>query len=566
MVISCGMAEALTIPRGTLYFDNSLTQYANVQFVFGSDEAQVTYVKNMVFDGRKWAVTIDAPVPNMYRYTFSNTTIPEGQINRSFSSVKDSISNRIGAYRTGTTSADFNAGQIYVPTSGDNWATGNWMALSFWENSEHATAAVSGTLPVMYVNTIGHQAINSKEEYISATCYIDSVLPQFRAYASAVAPASVQIRGRGNWTWSSFDKKPYKLKLESGSKLLGMHKSKHWALMAGADDNLGFLRNPVGYMISDLLGMRWTPSCQPVELVLNGQYQGLYFLTETVRIDNKRIDITEQRDGCTDTDSITGGWLVEIDNYSSDGQVTFREGNGQWLMVTIKEPEVLSQPQRNYIQQQMLALNSAFYETTSAHWESMVDLDELAKYYLVQEIMEDCESFHGSCFIYKDMGADAKWFFGPVWDFGNAFNRHQGRFVYDHPSFDQYWIGQIATFPAFQTRVRELWHTFLHEDYELLCDSIRWFADEISAAAANDAVCWRDSRSVCKNGDMSARLAQFMDCLEWRVSWLRSQWGEGATSMPNADALQPASQKTVENGRIVIIRDGVRYSVLGYRL
>lgn len=438
------------------------------------------------------------------------------------------------------------------------------LTLTAWVSAHAASATPSGTLPVVYINTAGGQSVTSKENYISATCYIDALSTSYPSYGSIANPQTIQIRGRGNYTWTSFDKKPYKIRLDAGSKLLGMPKNKHWALMAGADDNMGFLRNTTGYIISDLLGMRWAPHQVPVELVLNGNYQGLYFLTETIRIDSRRINITEQEDGCTHPDSITGGWLMEIDNYSSEGQITFNEGNGQYIMVTPKGPEMLSPAQRAYITEQLYSLNAAFYEPTSAHWESMVDLDELAKYYLVQEIMEDCESFHGSCYLYKDMGPDAKWFFGPVWDFGNAFNRHQGRFVYDHPSFDQYWIGQIATFPAFQTRVRELWHSFLYEDYDLLCDSIRSFANEISAAAANDAVCWKNSRSVCKNGDMPARLSQFMGCLEWRVDWLRSQWSEGITSLQNDAAPQPAVQKIIENGRIVILRDGVRYSVLGH--
>ena len=78
--------------------------------------------------------------------------------------------------------------------------------------------------------------------------------------------------------------------------------------------------------------------------------------------------------------------------------------------------------------------------------EQILDIKEAAKFYLVQEIMEDCESYHGSCKLYKDrdsLGTVDKWKFGPVWDFGNAYDRHAERWIYDGPTWPQYWIGQL---------------------------------------------------------------------------------------------------------------------------
>jgi hypothetical protein len=132
---------------------------------------------------------------------------------------------------------------------------------------------------------------------------------------------AMEIRGRGNYTWTGFDKKPYRIKLGEKKKLLGMNKSRHFTLLAHADDNLAFLRNTVGFELSRRLGLKYTPAQQPVEVVLNGDYIGLYFLTENIRIANDRVDITEQADMTTHPDSITGGWLIEIDNYTEDNQV-----------------------------------------------------------------------------------------------------------------------------------------------------------------------------------------------------------------------------------------------------
>ena len=96
-------------------------------------------------------------------------------------------------------------------------------------------------------------------------------------------------------------------------------------------------------------------------------------------------------------------------------------------MVSLDVPKVLSSVQRDYIVNQIEALNNAIYGNSSAALEQILDIKEAAKYYLVQEIMEDCESYHGSCKLYKDrdsLGTVDKWKFGPVWDFGNAYDRH----------------------------------------------------------------------------------------------------------------------------------------------
>lgn len=433
----------------------------------------------------------------------------------------------------------------------------------------------SGTLPVVYVNTQNNQAIVDKENYVNATLYIQTNgIIGYDTLGSAAQPVSMQIRGRGNWTWTGFDKKPYRIKFDAKQKVLGMPSNKHWALMADADDNLGFLRNTVGFMVSERLGMRWTPHQVPVELVLNGQYQGLYFFTEIVKIAKNRINIAEQADGCTNPDSISGGWLVEIDNYSEPSQVVVNELDNGQVKVTIHVPDSLGTDQRNYITAEINTLNSAIYESTSAHWEQLIDVDELAKFYLTQEILENTESFHGSCYFYKDMGANAKWFFGPVWDFGNSYWRHADRFCYDGPSFPQHWIGQMALSPNFQVRVKQLWYDFLQNDYADLLASIDTFANQVSAAAVKDADQWQSHSNVRTNRNMDSAKQAFVSNLTWRVNWLYSQWGNGLSALDFNEILDPNEQtagqlqpvKTFRNGQFVIIRNGQIYSVTGSRL
>ena len=581
--------RALDIPQGTIYFDNTKAQYDHLQFVYGKNTVAESYVYNMRETDKAglWKIEIPATVTDMYKYTFSSTTLPEGLIERTFDNLKEYISKEINCLRTATREDNIPSGYVFIPQwsaeNGYNWAQGSWMSLSAWEAQQSSggssATGYSGTLPVLYVETENH-ALPTKDEndnfvYINATMYIDALNTGYDNFASASQPLAIQIKGRGNWTWDGFDKKPYKIKFADKYALLGMPANKHWCLLAHADDKLGYLKNPVGFKLSELLGLLWTPHQVPVEVFLNGKYWGLYFLTEQIRIGKNRLPIRELEDNCTNPDSITGGWLVEIDNYPEDDNITFNEGNGQYVMVTPKSPEVLSTVERNYVTAQLNNLNEKLYGSSESALQAILDFDEAAKFYLVQEIMEDCESYHGSCYLYKDRDkageAQKKWCFGPVWDFGNSYDRHAERFCYDGPIWPQYWIGQLATWSAFQKKVKEYWYIFYHDYQDRVRTYINLFASQVSSAAVLDAKRWNNTKGYCNNSNMTDRKNAFLSNYNWRINWLYSQWGEGTKpddyTPPTTDLdkmLEAATvQKVFRNGQVLIIRGEKVYDITG---
>ena len=447
-----------------------------------------------------------------------------------------------------------------------------WMMVVGWGMW---AAMPTKTLPIVYVNTDNNRSISDTETQVPASVYIDSILPEYHSLGTKNAPLRCTIKGRGNYTWKDFAKKPYKIKLDTKHKVLGMPKNRHWCLLAGADDNLGFLRNPGGFMVSEGVGLRWTPHVVPVELVLNGQYQGLYFLTEHVRIASHRVKIHEQENGETHNDSINGGWLVEINNYWESGCIEFNEGNGQHMVITFREPDSLSSQQRAYIEGQMNHLNEVLYGSSATALMQSLDIREAAKYYLVQEIMEDCESYHGSCMLYKDrdsLGMTDPWKFGPVWDFGNAYHRRQETWIYDNPTFAQYWIGQLASWPVFQAAVKEEWWIYYHTQKDVVRDAIREFADRIETAAQKDAEVWRGTQNYNDNSNYADVRDRFFRRYDWRIQWLYSKWGEGTKpatwdiELLSGEEQPIKSQKILKDGQILILRNGAMYSITGVKI
>lgn len=516
---------AVDILSGTFYFDNSKTQYGSVKFLYGSDYQDYTVVVDLIDLGNgKWELTIPSTVPDMYRYSFSNTSYAAGVYQSTFSNMKDEISNVRMELRTATTDQDMVVGATYTPASGSNWTQGSWIS-----PYSGGCYNLSNTLPVFYLNTLSGDEITSKEVYVPATMYIDAMgQTDYQSYGTQQNPINTEVKGRGNYTWIGFDKKPYRIKMETSASLLNLSQSKSFCLLAHADDDCAFMRNTVGFELSRIFGLPYTPGQEPVELVMNGQYWGLYFLTDHITVSSTRVNIVEQADNSIDPLEITGGWLLEIDNYDDVNQIVIQENEDEIIRFSYKSPEVLSYEQESYMTTFLENANAAIYnpDKNSTDWENYIDLESAVNFYIVQEIMGNAEGFHGSCYLYKDRGNNTKLNFGPVWDFGNSY-RHSG-FIYDEPPFGDSWISELVKFPHFQSMVQQRWN----DEYwrlSTIYDLMDQLAARISSAANCDCGKWPSySSSNFQNGLIQAR-----SYLNNRISWLQTLWQ--ASDVENVD-------------------------------
>ena len=537
-------AQAVVIPAGTYYFDNSKLKYSDVKFVYGNDAESVTHILQMTkTENGLWTFDIAATVEGQTHYFFTNSALEAGLRNERVTKVKDLIVQR-GEHRTQTFKDVDNvplvAGATFVPNSSDLYTSGVW--------KKEGESPASGTLPVLYINTENNAPITSKDVYVQATCYVDPMGNEdCPASGSKESPLALSIKGRGNWTWQGFDKKPYRLKLSAKEAMLGMKKSKHFVLMAGADDNLGFMKNPLGYELSRRMKLAWTPDCRPLEVVLNGNYIGLYFLTENIRVDADRVNVTEQTDN-SDED-VTGGWLVEVDNYNSDPHISVKvTDKSQDIWITYKSPEVLSAAQEDYLQSQFDAIRDAVYDKdrTSTEWERLVDMYAMARVYVVREILQDEEGFHGSFYLHKERGNDTKWVAGPVWDFGNAYSRDRHKFIWERPEFECFFIDQIYQFPRFQEAVKNVFGDFYREEYPSIDQFIDSFASSISVAAVADHSRWPQYGT----DNVSAKASTLKSYVHDKIGWLAKQWG----TTGSADIKSPACD-TIGNDQSAIVYD-----------
>lgn len=341
-------------------------------------------------------------------------------------------------------------------------------------------------LPLVVINTAGNAEIESKEFEIPSTVY---VIGENGTYLHTGLETGV--RGRGNASWN-FPKKPYRLKFDKKVNLLGAPaKAKKWTLINNYGDK-SLLRNMLAFEISRRVGLDYTPYCQPVDVILNGEYRGCYQLCDQVEVAEGRVDITEMEPEDNSGLELTGGYLIEIDAYADGEASYFYSSKG--IPVTIKSPDddKITAKQKDYITDYFNKMESAVFAASSSNsnYLEYLDLDSFLRHFIVGELSGNTDTYW-SVYMSKDRNSN-KFVTGPVWDFDIAFD-NDGR-----------------TFPVSQ------FNDFLYAtDKSSLAggDNMRQFVNQIikrsDVARKRLAEIWAEKRA---DGSISAEsLVEFID-------------------------------------------------------
>lgn len=359
---------------------------------------------------------------------------------------------------------------------------------------------VSGTLPVIYVNTEDNTPIVDKETQIPATLYMDaSGIEDVESVGSEEDAINLTIKGRGNSSWLKA-KKPYKLKFAKKTSLFGLPKNKHYVLLANFSSYQTWLAYELGFELSRNLKLRWTPSMYPVELVLNGNYEGVYFLCESIKVADGRLDITEQEDGETDPEKIPYGWLIEIDNGDEENQIKFNEdGKNMMIRFTFQSPEELSDEQYEWIDSELRRINSVLYtdpEKNDIDISTVFDIDSFVKYFIIREILNDYDGFSGSFYIYRNNEDEPLWTAGPMWDLTMDKIKKEFYMAYDpnRPEWSfPHWFGQFMKYPCFEEAFKRIWKEFYTpENIASLHEYLRQYGAHLQPAFDANNIRWAD--------------------------------------------------------------------------
>lgn len=301
--------------------------------------------------------------------------------------------------------------------------------------------------------------------------------------ATVSEKALVRVRGRSS---RSHDKKGYYIKFKEENlidnkkvSLSGMTKDSDWVLHGPYLDKT-LIRN---YMCYNLAGeiMEYSPNVRFCEIFLNGEYQGIYVLTEKIGYnDEGRINLTETDPKMTSTSYILAlntGSKDELHRLETFTYYTGRNGRISKLseqLEIIYPSTTLTEVQRSYIEDDISKFEKALYSFDSADkklgYPSFIDVKSFVDYFIINEFTMNSDAARLSTYFYKDIRGKMK---VAVWDFNSAFDNYIPSMSDPHTflMIDKFWYEYLLKDKRFVDavvrRYRQLRKTFLSDEYLL---------------------------------------------------------------------------------------------------
>ena len=315
--------------------------------------------------------------------------------------------------------------------------------------------------------------------------------------------SGLTIKIRGN-TSAYGRKKPYKIKLQKKADLLlrddeDYYKDKDWILLT--DESL---RTCAGFKVNELLGMQWTPSWKYVNVVINGDYRGVYMLVESVKRNKKcRLDVDES------------GFIFEMDAYwwNEDVRVMSPLFGGGYTF-KYPDPDDITEQQIFDFASIISSFENSIVEGS---FYDYIDVDSFVSWLLAQEILGNKDPGGSNIFLtLYDNSESSKIKMGNLWDFDNVFRtpgwwcrQHEigifcfGKLLHNNEFVNMYKYKWKEVEPWFFDAIESFVSSFALSaetsslDASLLLDGQRWDVERESVSARIEAMnSWFKERRI----------------------------------------------------------------------
>ena len=430
-------------------------------------------------------------------------------------------------------------------------------------------------LPTIYLtstnaNTQGRSYVDSSKRNTTT-----AALKMIDAAGSEISTMDIkELKARGNSTFTYAAKKSYQMKLETASDLLQNGENvKTWVLLANYFDAT-LMHDKLFKDMAAALEMPYTASCDWVNLYYDGEYRGVYLLSEKNAVKDTGINITDLEaaykdqnpeygtnmttatgtnayggsytytTGLTDPTDITGGYLLELNHDAPDevnGFVT-KKGKG----VNVKSPEWCGDAAMEYISEYYQAFENAVYamdengnytgiNDDGKHYYEYVDRDSLVKIFLLQELALSPDGFISSLYFYKD--ANGIMYAGPIWDQDMTLGTGWTKYISPDTTDYHYLADALIQIPDFREAVIAYYNaTFAPQANALITEdgTIYGYADRLTDSAEMNFVLWpyirvgdpNNTEHIWKNTTYASVLADMQNWLTQRIAKLNVTFAE----------------------------------------
>ncbi|MBI3509531.1 MAG: CotH kinase family protein [Bacteroidetes bacterium] len=389
-------------------------------------------------------------------------------------------------------------------------------SITFGNNPATYFSLSSSNLPIVIINTLNSQSIPDSPKIQADMGIIyngfgvrNYMTDPWNNYNGRIG---IELRGSSS---QMFPKKSYGLELwdtmnwPHNAPLINMPSENDWALIANYSDK-SLMNNKLSYDLSREMGW-WAPRAENVEVVLNGEYQGVYLLVEKIKRDSNRVNIAPMTITNTSGDALTGGYIIKIDKGTGTGGGGWTSPfapasatSGQTIFFQYDTPSdvTINIPQQAYIQAYVDSFETALagpnFANPNTGYAKYIDVNSFIDYFFVNEMSHNVDGYRLSTYLFKDRySRGGKLVMGPVWDYdiswGNA-NYCNGNntagWAYQFGNYCSgdywqipFWWDRLMQDPAFRDKVRCRWEelsqtilspTYLHN----YCDSMALYLNE----------------------------------------------------------------------------------------
>ena len=409
----------------------------------------------------------------------------------------------------------------------------------------------SSNLPIVVIETDGGVSIPDEPKVLATMKIIwhqdgsrnymsDIDTPEFLNYDGRIG-----IERRGYSSQMVSDKKPYGLETlqdddvtNNNVSLLGMPAENDWILNPLAYDQTG-MRDVLAYELSNQIG-QYASRSQYCEVVLNGNYRGLYVFMEKIKVDKNRVNIEKMDETCNQPPEVTGGYIVQANRGDNDPVAwTMQTYLMSWWWPVYTEfihhypkHENITSTQNDYIHNVFLDLESVAhnYDTNiTTGIPSVIDIPSFVDFMIMAEFTSNVDVYHLSTFFHKDRCGKLR--AGPIWDYNLAFgyDAFGNRSRYDVWQFSnqdntgpKFWKDLFDT-DLFRCYLAKRWFELTEPgqplNYDFVCNRI----DEIDALIAEAIP--RDNQRWNQMTQHAQYVEDMKNWIQLRINWLNQNIG-----------------------------------------
>ena len=429
--------------------------------------------------------------------------------------------------------------------------------LAFWLLMSLSVAAQSFTdsnLPIVVIETDGGANIPDEPKILGTMKIIwhqdgsrnymsDIDNPEFLNYNGRIA-----IEMRGSSSQTMLDKKPYALETRrddgvsnNNVSILGMPTENDWILNSLAFDQTG-MRDVLAYELSNRLG-QYASRSMYCEVVINGDYKGLYAFMEKIKPDKNRVDIETMDPTCNNYPEVTGGYITKADKTTGGDPVAWTMqdygGGGWWGWSTYTDfihhypkPADITNAQDNYIHGVFTDLASVANQhntSTTSGIPSVIDIPSFVDFMMMAEYTSNVDVYSLSTFFHKDRIGKLR--AGPIWDynlafgydaFGNRSKYNVWQFNNEDNNGPKFWKDLFDT-DLFRCYLAKRWFELTEPGQPLNYDFVCTRIDEIDALITEAIP--RDNQRWNQMQQHAQYVNNMKNWLQQRINWLNQNIG-----------------------------------------